>query len=105
MWLEGQDVDCINYASHGGGIHLDLGLIKGKTAGEQGEAGGNTDGYVSVNEIFDETGTIPDKLHIGDFVEYDAGTWTQEEIDAIKTGDKSNLQTANGSTSLPTNAF
>ena len=61
--------------------------------------------WVSINEIFDETGTDPEKLHIGDFVNYDAGTWTQEEIDAIKTGDKSNLQTANGSTSLPTNGF
>ncbi len=29
IWLEGQDVDCINYASHGGGIDVTLGLIKG----------------------------------------------------------------------------
>lgn len=28
VWLEGQDVDCTNLASHGGGIHLDLGLVK-----------------------------------------------------------------------------
>ena len=28
VWLEGQDVDCINYASHGGGIEIDVGLIK-----------------------------------------------------------------------------
>ena len=28
IWLEGQDVDCINYASHGGGIEVDVGLIK-----------------------------------------------------------------------------
>lgn len=28
VWLEGQDVDCINYASHGGGIDVDLGLQK-----------------------------------------------------------------------------
>lgn len=28
LWLEGQDVDCINYASHGGSITLDLGLCK-----------------------------------------------------------------------------
>lgn len=31
VWLEGQDVDCTNYASHGGGIDLDIGLIKGET--------------------------------------------------------------------------
>lgn len=28
VWLEGQDVDCTNYASHGGGITLSLGLAK-----------------------------------------------------------------------------
>lgn len=33
VWLEGQDVDCINYASHGGGVTLDLGLIKDATPG------------------------------------------------------------------------
>lgn len=33
VWLEGQDVDCINYASHGGGITLNLGLVKGSTIG------------------------------------------------------------------------
>ena len=34
VWLEGQDVDCINYASHGGGITLNLGLIKGANEGD-----------------------------------------------------------------------
>ena len=33
VWLEGQDVDCINYASHGGGVTLNLGLVKGSTEG------------------------------------------------------------------------
>lgn len=28
LWLEGQDVDCINYASHGGGIIANFGLEK-----------------------------------------------------------------------------
>ena len=28
VWLEGQDVDCINQASHGGGIELDVGLVR-----------------------------------------------------------------------------
>ena len=36
IWLEGQDVDTINYASHGGGVHLDLGLVKGQVTGPQG---------------------------------------------------------------------
>ena len=34
VWLEGQDVDCINYASHGGGVYLDVGLLKDGTVGE-----------------------------------------------------------------------
>lgn len=33
VWLEGQDVDCINYASHGGGVTLNLGLVKGSVEG------------------------------------------------------------------------
>ena len=33
VWLEGQDVDTINHASHGGGIDLDIGLIKGAEIG------------------------------------------------------------------------
>ena len=34
VWLEGQDVDCINYASHGGGIYLDVGLLKDGLVGQ-----------------------------------------------------------------------
>lgn len=33
LWLEGQDVDCINYASHGGGIKVNIGLVKGSDIG------------------------------------------------------------------------
>lgn len=33
LWLEGQDVDCINYASHGVGITVNIGLVKGSTEG------------------------------------------------------------------------
>ena len=36
LWLEGQDVDCINYASHGGGIKVNIGLVKGSTIGATG---------------------------------------------------------------------
>ena len=28
IWLEGQDVDCTNYASHGGGVTVNVGLLK-----------------------------------------------------------------------------
>ena len=37
VWLEGQDVDCINWASHGGGIKVNIGLVKGSTIGSKGE--------------------------------------------------------------------
>ena len=33
VWLEGQDVDCINYASHGGGVTVNIGLVKGSGVG------------------------------------------------------------------------
>lgn len=36
LWLEGQDVDCINYASHGGGVKVNIGLVKGSTVGATG---------------------------------------------------------------------
>ena len=62
--------------------------------------------WVSASTIYDSTGNQTDSLHIGDFVNYDAGTWTQSEISAIQTGSVSEgLQTPNGSTSLPSTAF
>lgn len=33
VWLEGQDIDCISYASHGGGVQLDVGFEKQGTTG------------------------------------------------------------------------
>ena len=40
VWLEGQDVDCINWASHGGGVKVNIGLVKGATIGSKGEGAG-----------------------------------------------------------------
>ena len=37
VWLEGQDVDTINYASHGGGVKLNIGLVKGSEEGTHEE--------------------------------------------------------------------
>ena len=34
VWLEGQDVDTINQASHGGGVYLDVGLLKDGEVGQ-----------------------------------------------------------------------
>ena len=39
VWLEGQDVDCINWASQGGGIQVNLGLTKDKEG--TNSSGGN----------------------------------------------------------------
>ena len=41
LWLEGQDVDCINYASHGGGIKVNIGLVKGSEEGSHELDGGD----------------------------------------------------------------
>lgn len=43
--------------------------------------------------------------YIGDFVNYDAGVWTEEEINSIKTGVKGSEVTANNSTTKPSTAF
>ena len=61
--------------------------------------------YASPSQIFDSTGANPNALHIGDFIEYDAGIWTQDEINAIQTGEVGNLVTANGSEELPTENY
>ncbi len=37
VWLEGQDVDCVNWASHGGGIKVNIGLVKGSVIGSKGD--------------------------------------------------------------------
>ena len=41
LWLEGQDVDCINYASHGGGVKVNIGLVKGSVEGSHELDGGD----------------------------------------------------------------
>ena len=89
------------------------GTSSGGTGGGTGEGGtgeGDT-GYVSVTEIFQnkketDEGYDATKLHIGDFVNYDAGTWTAEEISQIQTGVTGSLVTANGSaTKKPSTAY
>lgn len=54
----------------------------------------------SITDIYDSTGT-GEGLHIGDFINYDAGTWTDEDITAIEnTGSKQSVSTGN-----PSNSF
>ena len=58
--------------------------------------------YAKPSEIYDADGNDRNGLHIGDFINYDAGTWTSSEIRSIRTGSSTSLNTANGTTSLPT---
>lgn len=61
--------------------------------------------FKKVGEIYDATGKEEEKLHIGDFVNYEAGTWTEEEISSIKVGANTSLVSANNSTSNPSNPY
>lgn len=57
----------------------------------------NIDKGVKVEDIFDPTGTVEGKLHVGDFLNYSAGTWTESDMAKIaETG----LE-PNGTTDIP----
>ena len=67
VWLEGQDVDCTNYASHGGGVQVDVGLVKGEEVGTGAEESDITEielditeEEIAVGETFTLTATIND---------------------------------------------
>lgn len=51
---------------------------------------------VDIKQLYDSTGNDDNKLHIGDFVDYTAGKWTQEEIEKID---------ANGQRQKPSNGY
>ena len=59
----------------------------------------------TASKLYDSTGTKTEKLHIGDFVNYDADTWTSSQISSIKTGLKTDLAIANGTRTAPTSNF
>lgn len=59
----------------------------------------------TAEEIFDETGEEEGKLHVGDFINYDAGTWNQEDFNTIKTGPKDSLLPITVNTSLRSYQF
>ncbi len=100
-WEEATLQDGKSFFEYSGTVKI---KIKEGTITDDASSLNNVNG-VKPSELFDQAGSNADGLHIGDFVDYDAGTWTQEEINSIKTGLKTNLQTANGSTSLPSNDF
>ena len=101
VWLEGQDVDCTNYASHGGGIEVDVGLTKGETEG----TGGSTEtgpyipsGFSEVAgtslatgyTIQDSTGNqyvwveVPQTIDVYPTAGLDITTFTEDEYTAIE---------------------
>ena len=57
--------------------------------------------FVSATDIYDPNNENANMLHIGDFVNYDAGTWTQEEINSIKVGPVASLVSPNNSLEMP----
>lgn len=77
------------------------GTIKIKIA-----AGSAVDGGMKASDLFEadaEKATSTNKLHVGDFISYDAGTWTTSEINSIKVGKAGDLQTP--TSGEPTNGF
>lgn len=58
---------------------------------------------VDVGEIFDSTGKEEGKLHIGDFINYTAGTWDTESIAKITASGAKNAPNTTGS--LPSSSY
>ena len=76
----------------------------GTTGGGSGNTGGPTGGTgSSTSDIFDETGNVDGKLHVGDFVNYTAGTWTKADMNKI-TASGAKIA-ANNSTNRPTKSY
>ena len=100
-WEEATLQDGKSFFEYSGTVKI---KIKEGTITDDARSLNNANG-AKPSELFDQAGSNADGLHIGDFVNYDAGTWTQNEIDSIKTGLKTNLQTANGTATLPNMNF
>ena len=60
---------------------------------------------VEVNEVYDQTGEIEGKLHVGDFVNYSAGTWDGDNGTEYKKIASSTGVTPNNSSNLPTGNY
>ena len=63
---------------------------------------GSSTGSIA-EDIFDETGNVDGKLHVGDFVNYTAGAWT--EADMNKIAESGAKIAANKSTDKPTKPY
>ena len=88
VWLEGQDVDCINYASLGGGLTIDVGLSKpGSTSLPEAEKeliDTNTE-YVGYYADIDGDDTV-DGIIYADLAKGKSGTWGRPSPSYLDTG-------------------
>ena len=66
--------------------------------------GGNGGTGSSTSDIFDETGEQDGKLHVGDFVNYTAGTWTEADMNKI-TASGAKIAANKSATSLPSTSY
>jgi hypothetical protein len=82
VWLEGQDVDCINLASQGGGIELDLGLTKDDEIGNV-----LVNQEVAFNIEYEMTGSNQVKVtaRADKEIELPDNTWSYETITNAQT--------------------
>ena len=78
VWLEGQDVDCINIASEGGGIELDLGLTKDDEVGKVLE-----EGELNLQTSYEVTGTSEVKVTVRSTQELELPSGWQYEQTAV----------------------
>ena len=104
--LDAQNLENATFGDLENLIDSSTGTTNGGTSGggTTGGGSGNTGGTgSSTSDIFDETGNVDGKLHVGDFVNYTAGTWT--EVDMNKIAASGAKIAANNSTSLPTNSY
>ena len=105
---KGSKIDDTNYT--GGGVRPVISLKYGVTI-KEGFGTKETpfiideQTYVPVSQIYDPTNEVAEKMHIGDFVNYDAGTWLKSEIDTIKTGLIYEPVNPNNSLELPKKAY
>ncbi len=62
--------------------------------GSMEDDSGDDGDWVKPSEVYDASGSNADGLHIGDFIDYEPGVWTQDEINAIQIGKTANRATS-----------
>ncbi len=92
VWIEGQDVDCINQASYGGGIEVDLGLTKDDFVGDVLE-----DNKLNLNVEYEVTAESDIKVTVRAEKELQLPTgWSYEEVEEPAIGQVYRLASTEG---------